>query len=118
MGKPATVRPPSQRQQWTICPPVANLFSQPRGAPKQASGAGGAEHFRSNSAITVPRWETADQIFPSAPSLPIVWNGDFFLLRGEGKERQSLRRMRKTVKTVSYLGTEPWGEDTATTLRG
>ncbi|MGH0119249.1 UNVERIFIED_CONTAM: hypothetical protein FKN15_029618 [Acipenser sinensis] len=64
--------------------------------------------------------------FPYAVSLPIAWNSDSSSSStGEGKKRQSSRRMRKTVRTVSCvdllsrvrhplsLGTEPWGNERA-----
>ncbi|MGH0159918.1 UNVERIFIED_CONTAM: hypothetical protein FKN15_065532 [Acipenser sinensis] len=80
--------------------------------PMGVGGAGGAERSCSNSARTVPWWETAAQIFSICPKpadrlerLLIAWNGNSSSSSiGEGKERQSTRRIRKTAKTVSCLG--------------
>ncbi|MGH0121617.1 UNVERIFIED_CONTAM: hypothetical protein FKN15_006594 [Acipenser sinensis] len=117
-GRPTSVRPPPQRQRWIAHHPVANLRLGPKGT-------GGAKRSRSNSTTTDPWWETAAQSFSicSESTNRLEWRF-FFLGGGEGeaeddgeaREDVFLRGLLSRVRRPVSLGTEPWGEDTATSL--
>ncbi|MGH0165072.1 UNVERIFIED_CONTAM: hypothetical protein FKN15_048322 [Acipenser sinensis] len=122
MGTPAPVHPPPQRRQQTACPPVANQCLQPHGAP---SGHAGQVAPNVSAVIQGERFTGGKQLpraFPSAPSLPIAWNGDFSSSStgggdgeaeleedNENREDGSLLGLLFQVHHPLSLGTEPWG---------